>query len=110
MVPKILNRRHVQNCLKKRKIEQKQYYDRSAKARKPLHKGDQVRIYRHGKTWQPATVIDRDQAPRSYHVETPDGCVYRRNQRHLIEIPSPVKKATELLNNRQPKSRKKRIH
>jgi hypothetical protein len=46
-----------------------------------------------GKTW--LTVIDRDQALRSYHVETPDGCVYRRNQRHSIEIPSPVKKATE---------------
>jgi hypothetical protein len=92
LVPKILNRRHVQNCLIKRKIEQKHYYDRSAKARKPLHKGDQVRIYR-GKTWQPATVIDL--APRSYHVETPDGCVYRSNQRHLIDIPSPVKKATE---------------
>jgi hypothetical protein len=43
-----------------------------------------VRIY-HGKTWEP-----------SYHVETPDGCVYRRrNQRHLIGIPSAVKKATE---------------
>jgi hypothetical protein len=53
-----------------------------------------VRIYR-GKTWQPATVIDRDQAHRSYHVETPDGRIYRRNQRHLIEIPSPVKKTTE---------------
>jgi hypothetical protein len=94
LVAKILNRRHIQNCLIKRKIEQKHYYDRSAKARKPLHKGDLVRFYR-GKTWQPATVIDRYQAPRSYHVETPDGCVYRRNQRHLIEIPIPVKKATE---------------
>jgi hypothetical protein len=72
LVPKILNRRHVQNCLTKRKIEQKHYYDRSAKSRKPMHKGDQVRIYR-GKTW--LTVIDRDQAPRSYHVETPDGCI-----------------------------------
>jgi hypothetical protein len=72
LVPKILNRRHVQKCLTKRKIEQKHYYDRSAKARKPMHKGDQVRINR-GKTW--LTVIDRDQAPRSYHVETPDGCI-----------------------------------
>ena len=51
-----------------------------------------MRIYR-GKTW--LTVIDRDQAPRSNHVETPDGCVHRRNQRHSIEIPNPVKKATE---------------
>ena len=58
-----------------------------------------------GKTW--LTVIDRDQALRSYHVETPDGCVYRRNQRHLIEIPSPVKKPTEC---RQLKSRMKRIN
>ena len=51
-----------------------------------------MRIYRR-KTW--LTVIDRNQAPRSYYVETSDGCVYRRNQRHLIEIPSPVKKPTE---------------
>ena len=28
LVPKILNRRHVQNCLTKRKNEQKHYYDR----------------------------------------------------------------------------------
>ena len=57
-----------------------------------MHKAIQVRIYC-GKTG--LTVIDRDQAPRSYHVETPHGCVYRRNQRHLIEITSPVKKPTE---------------
>ena len=37
-----------------------------------MHKGDQVRIYR-GKT--SLTVIDSDHAPRSYHVETPHGCI-----------------------------------
>ena len=48
-------------------------------------------MYR-GKYWQKATVIDHDVAPRSYQVETSDGSRYRRNRRHLIEIPSPIKK------------------
>ena len=91
LVPKVPNLRHVQNCLKKRKVEQKNYYDRSARTKKPLQIGDQVRVYR-DKYWQKAIVIDRDEAQRSYHVETSDGSVYRRNRRHLIEIPSPVKK------------------
>ena len=94
LVPKVPNLRYVQKCQKKRKAEQKYYYDRSAKAQKPLHSGDQVRVYR-GKYWQKATVIDHDVAPRSYQVETSDGSRYRRNRRHLIEIPSPAKKKEE---------------
>jgi len=48
----------------------------------PLSAEDPIRIRRDGR-WQPATVIDRADTPRSYHVETPDGAIYRRNRRHL---------------------------
>ena len=37
--------------------------------------------------WEPAIVIDVDETPRSYHVRTPDGSTFRRNRRHLLQVP-----------------------
>jgi hypothetical protein len=67
-------------------LEQKRYYDRSVKSLPSLHPNDSVRLCQKGK-WKPAVVIDLDEAPRSYHVRTPDGSTFRRNRRHLLHAP-----------------------
>lgn len=35
--------------------------------------------------WQPAIVVEKHEKPRSYLVQTQDGNVYRRNQKHLLK-------------------------
>ena len=61
---------------------------------KPLDVGDSVRI-RQGNTWIPATVVEKNCNPRSYHVTTEQGKTYRRNRRHLLKTNEPpVKQPT----------------
>ena len=42
------------------------------------------------KVWGNPTVVVRADTPRSYIVQSPDGSTFRRNRRHLQEIPVPV--------------------
>ena len=68
------------------------FYDRNSKELPPLTPGESIRI-RQEKVWEPAVVTATHCAPRSYHVMTQDGQVYRRNRKHLrktLEFPPPI--------------------
>ena len=74
----------------------KRYHDAHVKQLKPLDVGDSVRI-RQGNTWIPATVVERNHNPCSYHVTTKQGktYMYKRNHRHLLKTNEPpVKQPT----------------
>ncbi|XP_014676542.1 PREDICTED: sec1 family domain-containing protein 2-like [Priapulus caudatus] len=71
VVAKHIARQHVQ----------KDYFDRHAgKSLFTSQPGDRVRVQVNEHTWQPATVKDRSDKPRSYVVETTTGRKYRRNR------------------------------
>ena len=63
LLPKLTDLKATKKALEQRKLEQKRYYDRSAKELPPLHPNDSVRIYHKGK-WEPAVVIDLDETPK----------------------------------------------
>ena len=69
------------------------FYNRKHGA-KPLtqfEEGESVRIKTDAqKVWGNPTVVVRADTPRSYIVQSPDGSMFRRNRRHLQEIPVPV--------------------
>ena len=65
---------------------QKSYYDSNAKSLKPLDVGQHIRIQNQkDKTWKPA-IVTENHGHRSYSVKTPDGAVYRRNRRQLMQV------------------------
>ena len=80
--PKTIHQKTVQNELTKRRDRQKYYYDRHAMPLKAFSKGDQVMMKGRDR-WQPATVLNKVSAPRSYVIKTPQGQIYRRNRQHL---------------------------
>ena len=56
-----------------------------------FERGESVRIKTDAqKVWGNPTVVVRADTPRSYIVQSPDGSTFRRNRRHLQEIPVPV--------------------
>ena len=73
---------NVKEKLKHKQTTQKKYYDRTAKNLPPLNPNDTVR-YQGKQTWEPAVILDRHSAPRSYNIKTAEGRVLRRNRRHL---------------------------
>ena len=80
--PEGVSHSSVKEQLKERQKKQKHYYDHGAKLLPPLNVGERVTIQKEG-IWQPATVIECHQNPRSYVVETQDARLYRRNRRAL---------------------------
>lgn len=61
-------------------------YNASAQKLPVLHPGDNLRL-RNGRNWsRKGTVVVPDQSPRSYHVRTETGNVFRPDRRHLIKI------------------------
>lgn len=63
--------------------KQKQYYDRSARALKPLTEGERVLVRTgHDQTWEPGTIVSKHDLPRSYWVDNGNSVV-RRNRVHL---------------------------
>ncbi len=82
LLPKLNDRHLTRKMLEQRKLEQKKYYDRTAKSLPSLHPNDFVRVFQRGK-WEPAVIVDVEETPRSYKVRTTDGGMYRRNRRHL---------------------------
>ncbi|CAG2219480.1 unnamed protein product [Mytilus edulis] len=79
------------------KEKQRSYYNRSAKDKTELAKGDIVRIkpFKNGKEWTKAKVDEKCNI-RSYNVTTEDGSTYRRNRRHLILTKEPMIEQSEL--------------
>ena len=69
------------------------FYNRKHVA-KPLTQfkgGESVRVKPDAqKVWGYPTVVVWADTPRSYIVQSPDGSTFRRNRRHLQEIPVPV--------------------
>ena len=66
------------------------FYNRkhSAKPLTQFEGGESVRITTDAqKVWGNPTVLVRADTPRSYIVQSPDGSKFRRNRRHLQEIP-----------------------
>ncbi|VDI46323.1 Hypothetical predicted protein [Mytilus galloprovincialis] len=79
------------------KEKQRSYYNRSAKDKTELAKGDIVRIkpFKNGKEWTKAKVDEKCNI-RSYNVTTEDGSTYQRNRRHLILTKEPMIEQSEL--------------
>lgn len=75
---------NVQNALNERQHIQKYYYDRGAKSLPQLNPGDQIRVRNENK-WEPGTVEQRADTPRSYVIQTEKGQKLRRNRRHLLK-------------------------
>lgn len=73
---------NVQNNIKSKLNEviskQKQYYDKNSRDRQSFHANDRVTI-RNGNKWEPATILRKHWAPRSYIVENKNGNIVRRN-------------------------------
>uniref|UniRef100_A0AAR2KRY5 Gypsy retrotransposon integrase-like protein 1 n=1 Tax=Pygocentrus nattereri TaxID=42514 RepID=A0AAR2KRY5_PYGNA len=95
-------------CLKQKQERlmrrQKEYFDKSAQALKPLSRHDTVRI---GDTnnWNiTATVLD-EVSPRSYTVRTEDGQILRRNHRGLLKTQGTLQ---EQLGERGPETSAKK--
>ena len=73
---------NVKEKLKHRQTTQKKHYDKTVKILPTLQPNDTVR-YQGKQSWEPAVVLDRHSAPRSYNIKTAEGTVLRRNRRHL---------------------------
>ncbi|KAL0161181.1 hypothetical protein M9458_044906, partial [Cirrhinus mrigala] len=64
---------------------QQLYYNRSVKALPPLAAGTHIRFHHEDGSWQPAKIIQPANTHRSYHIQTEEGQMLRRNRRHLRE-------------------------
>ena len=78
--------------IRKKRIQQKTYYDKSAKTLGTLKANQTVRMQT-AKGYDRIGVVKKvAKEPRSYIVES-DGKEYRRNRRHLLAVPerNPIK-------------------
>ncbi|KAB0804231.1 hypothetical protein PPYR_01201, partial [Photinus pyralis] len=76
LTPKVQENVSVE--LENRQNKYKHYYDRTAQPRKEFNKGDSVTICKN-RVWEPATIIKKHDAPRSYLVRDSEGSILRRN-------------------------------
>lgn len=72
--------------LRRLRTEQNSYADRVTLPRPPIKSGEDVMIQTGHRDWQPATVVQETQNPRSVIVQTPNGKRYRRNSIHLTFV------------------------
>ena len=74
----------VRQELTSRRLEQKDYHDRSARELPPLIPGQRA-LYQdlHSGRWAPATVVTRASEPRSYVIQTDSGQTMCRNRVQL---------------------------
>jgi RNase H-like domain found in reverse transcriptase/Reverse transcriptase (RNA-dependent DNA polymerase)/Integrase zinc binding domain len=80
LLPQI--QKDVRAKLLKVQDSQKRFFDRTAISLKPLKDNDNI-LVRKEKVWEPAKVLNRHSAPRSYIIQTEQGSVLRRNRRDL---------------------------
>uniref|UniRef100_A0A3Q3K1Q2 Integrase catalytic domain-containing protein n=1 Tax=Monopterus albus TaxID=43700 RepID=A0A3Q3K1Q2_MONAL len=62
---------------------QKHHYDKSARPLPAPHTGSSIRFQQEDGRWQPATIIQPAETPRSYHIKTNNSQTLRHNRRHL---------------------------
>jgi hypothetical protein len=79
----------VREQLLQRQITSKKFHDPSAKPLSDLNPTDTIRIHKNNE-WQPAVVMSRHAAPRSYHVITAEGAELRRNRSQLLQTKEPM--------------------
>ena len=85
--PATIDPKTVHTELQEQQTKQKLYYDRNAKALKPLSPGDSVLMTTKDGKWKPAKVTSVDKTgPRSYNIVTPQGQHYRRNRKDLRKV------------------------
>lgn len=72
----------VQKKIEKKKLVQKQYYDRQAKPLPLLNIGDRVIFKKNGKEWYYGKIA-RKRSDRSYIIVDDSGSYFRRNRRHI---------------------------
>ncbi|XP_064641934.1 uncharacterized protein K02A2.6-like [Lineus longissimus] len=79
----------VHEKLLQRKNVAKTMHDRHSRKMpyQPLKPGDQVRI-QNEKVWTPGEIMAKADQPRSYHVQTSNGNVLRRNRSHMKKVPT----------------------
>lgn len=83
--PKVVDPELVRNRLLEARMNQKYYYDRTARKLPEITAGDAVRI-RTQAGWQPATFINKHQMPNSHMVRAGDRArEFRRNRRDLLK-------------------------
>ena len=68
--------------LQNRQKKQKDQFDKHTKSLPPLKPDDVVR-YQTSTSWEPAVIVQRHSAPRSYDLITTRGNIIHRNRRHL---------------------------
>lgn len=78
--PKVAEDLH--RSLLARQQRQKRYHNRGTKALPAFQTGVPVTVQR-GRTWHPAIVVEKHEAPRSFKVKTEDGQILRRNRNFL---------------------------
>ena len=81
LLPKLVQGAHIKLCQPDSKGK-RNTKARGTKVLPPLQAGAPVRIQQ-GRTWTPAIVLEKHEAPRSFKVKTEDGQVYRRNRKFL---------------------------
>lgn len=93
LAPKVINPLTVNEQMLQRRLQQKKYYDKSARPLPSLQTGDQVRVQTKvghaslGVIKRPPT----PEQPRSYIV-TVNSKDYRRNRRNLLKVAEPGEK------------------
>jgi len=75
----------VHRQLLKKRLQQKEYYDKSAKPLRPLNPDETVRMQTSSGHRKLAVVKRHAKGPRSYVVES-NGKEYVRNRRHLLPV------------------------
>jgi len=84
------------NLQKKKEIMKRDHDKRAGTELPPLHIGQKVRVQnQESKLWEPATITQVCDEPRSYEVTTPNGSMLRRNRVHLREMPSSLKSSKQ---------------
>jgi hypothetical protein len=86
--PKSLSHKRVHFQLRKKRKQQKEYYDKSAKPLSILKPNQTVRMQTDRGFDRLAIVKQTASEPRSYVVDTGNG-EYRRNRRHLLPVAEP---------------------
>ena len=90
LMPKVVEPQDVRLCKQMSQQRQKRYYDRGSRPLTPCQPGDYVRVDQYGsREWRPAVVEHACDQERSFVVRTEDGAQYRRNRRHIRQVPNP---------------------
>ncbi len=87
--PSAPDNKEVHRQLIKKRLQQKKYYDKSAKPLRPLSANETVRMQTSSGYKKLAVVKRHAKGPRSYVVES-NGKEYVRNRRHLLPVKESV--------------------